>query len=170
MYWFIYVCVWNISGHRMCSDSRGQNRMSDALEREFQMVLSHHLDPGTWTQVFCKNSKCCSSLSHLSQPPKLRISWKFPNSFCWKLRKSLWPKSYALCVNSYVSLCFIIFLCLYFFPYSLLTYPFFAELSTKCKVSFVGVCLVWVWCSATLFLYFVIAGFSSILKIYLILI
>lgn len=37
---------------------RGQKRVSNALELEFQMVVSHHVGAGNCIQVFCKSGGC----------------------------------------------------------------------------------------------------------------
>jgi hypothetical protein len=51
---FVRGSVYHLS---MCSSHGDQKRESDALELEFQMVVSHHVDAGNRTQVFCKSSQ-----------------------------------------------------------------------------------------------------------------
>jgi hypothetical protein len=45
----MYVCL--------CA-CRGQQRPSNSLELELQMVVSHHMDTGNQTRVLCKSSWC----------------------------------------------------------------------------------------------------------------
>jgi hypothetical protein len=45
---------------------RGQNKVSDILELELQMVVSHHVGAEAQTQVLYKSNKCSKLLSHLS--------------------------------------------------------------------------------------------------------
>ena len=43
-------------------------------QTSLQMVVSHHVVAGNWTQSLWKNSRCYQSLSHLSIPTKI-ILW-----------------------------------------------------------------------------------------------
>lgn len=59
----LYVCICT-----MCAGgSRGQ-KVSEFLELEFQMSVSHHMGARNWTPGCCRNNKCCRLMSHFSNP------------------------------------------------------------------------------------------------------
>lgn len=51
-----HVCLCTTCMH---GASWGQRTVSDPLELELQLVVSHHVDVENWTYVFWKNSQCC---------------------------------------------------------------------------------------------------------------
>lgn len=51
---WLYVCA----PHACLVPAEARNRASDPLELELQIVLSHHVGAGNWTQVVCKSSIC----------------------------------------------------------------------------------------------------------------
>lgn len=59
----------------VCSTHGGQKRLSDSLELELQMAVSHHMDIGNWIQVFWKNSWQLVLLNHraISPAPESRF-------------------------------------------------------------------------------------------------
>lgn len=43
-----------------------QNRESDLLKLDLEMVVSHHVGSGNINMVFCKRNRCSKPLSYLS--------------------------------------------------------------------------------------------------------
>ena len=62
------VAYMDVCAPHVCSTHRGQKMASEIMKLELRMVVSHHVDAGNQTQVFCKSSQCSSALSHLSNP------------------------------------------------------------------------------------------------------
>lgn len=58
----MYVCVQ----HEYLLPAKAQKKVSDLLELELQMNVSHYVDAGNWTRVHCKSSTCCYLLKYIS--------------------------------------------------------------------------------------------------------
>lgn len=52
---FVYV---DVSITCMSGAYSGQKRVLDPLELELQMDVSHHMDVGNYTQIFCTSNRC----------------------------------------------------------------------------------------------------------------
>lgn len=64
----VYVCV------SLCACClRGPEAILDPLDLEWQMVMTHHVDPGNWSRGLCKRSKCSQLLSHHSSPSQKQL-------------------------------------------------------------------------------------------------
>ena len=82
------------------STGGGHKRVSDPLELETKMVVSHNWCAGIWTQVPCKNNHCGISLQ--TQDSFMR----FPSG--WNIQKAM--ENYPIVIQDlshrYSSLCF----------------------------------------------------------------
>lgn len=56
---FAYIEVYH-----MCSGHRGEKRVLDTLEKEFQVAENHCVGAKNWVRILCKSSKCPKPLSH----------------------------------------------------------------------------------------------------------
>jgi hypothetical protein len=63
----------------LCSQT--SERVSDSLEMEFQIVGSHHMGAGNWTQVFCKSNKYPLPLTCLYIPNSYFLKFSFARIF-----------------------------------------------------------------------------------------
>ena len=96
---WMYVCV-----PCACLMSESQKRMSDPLGLELQVVVSYHVDAGSWSQVLCKSNKCSLLLSHHSGP----VSPVWPSLHltpCACVRGSVYLHGYILCLLKHTHPC-----------------------------------------------------------------
>ena len=55
----------------MSTSSMSSDTPEEGINIPLQMVVSHHVVAGNWTQDLWKSSQCSYPLSHLSNPPEI---------------------------------------------------------------------------------------------------
>lgn len=66
---YIHICVTvSVYVHQIHARALREEKVSDLLEAELQLVVRHHMGSGKWTQVLFKSSKHTYPMSHLYSP------------------------------------------------------------------------------------------------------